>query len=177
MEAALSYEQLPLFRRLPIPRGAEPHRRRSRLRRAIAAAVAWVQAEFAFVLRPLEPIAPEIPPDDAFDFPERRVISAAQAEPVRTTAPASIFALAASVKASGRPDFAPSGPAPLPSVAVERRHGLVRNVGAMYPAGRWTPEKEEAERARRARQRPPKPTAAAKTRGKKVRAWDGESFE
>lgn len=167
---------MPLFRRLPIPAGAKtPRRRRCPVRRAVAAVCAWVQAEFSFVLRTLEPIAPEIPPDDAFDFPERRVISARQAEPVKTRAPASIFAFAAACgHVGGRmPAFQPSAPAPLHSVAVQRADGVIRNVGAMYPAGRWTPEKQEAERARRARQRPPKPTAAAKTRGKKVREWDG----
>jgi hypothetical protein len=37
-----------------------------------------------------------------------------------------------------------------------------------------TTEWQERELARRARQRPPKPTFKAKTRGRKVRAWDGE---
>lgn len=171
---------MPLFRRLPIPAGAKtPRRRRCPVRRAVAAVCAWVQAEFSFVLRTLEPIAPEIPPDDAFDFPERRVISARQAEPVKTRAPASIFAMAGMLRSArpARPAFAVSAPAALPAVAVERREGVTRIVGAMYPAGRWTPEKEEAERIRRAKQRPPKPTAAAKTRGKKVREWDGEASE
>ena len=39
------------------------------------------------------------------------------------------------------------------------------------------PRLEEAERIRRAKQRPPKPTRAAKTRGRKVREWDGEVAE
>lgn len=174
MEAALPYEQLPLFRRLPIPRGAKPWRRRSPVRRAIAAAVAWVQAEFAFVLRALDP---PIPTDDEFDFPQHRVVAAAELPPPVTRAPTSIFAMAATIKAARRTAFSESRPAPLPAVHVQRAHGITRVTGAQYPAARWTQEKAEAERARRAKQRPPRPTAAAKTRGKKVREWDGEGGE
>lgn len=177
MEATLTHEQLPLFRRLQIPRGAKPHRRRSPVRRAFAAAFAWVQAEFSFVLRTLEPPAPV---DDAFDFPEHRVVSAADAPPPVTRAPASIFAMAATYLKGQPPrryDFKPSEPGRLAASAVERAAGVTRVVGAQYPAARWTPEKEEAERIRRAKQRPPKPTAGAKSRGKKVREWDGEGAE
>lgn len=173
MEATLTHEQLPLFRRLPIPRGAEPHRRRSPMRRAVAAVSAWVQQEFRFVLRTLERDV-----DDEFDFPEHRIVSAAEAPPPETTAPASIFALAASYmkrRPARRYDFEPTTrPGPLPTVAVERTDGVTRVAGAQYPSNRWTEEKEEAERARRARQRPPKPVKAARTRGEKVREWDGE---
>lgn len=178
MEAALPYEQLPLFRRLPIPRGAQPYRRRSPVRRAIAAAFAWVQAELEFVLRTLDP--PD-PADDEFDFPEHRIVSAADVPPPVTRAPASIFAMAATYlkgKPARRYDFTPqtTRPAALP-VQVERAAGVTRVVGAQYPAARWTEEKAEAERIRRAKQRPPKPTAKAKSRGKKVREWDGEGGE
>lgn len=177
MEAALPYDQLPLFKRLPIPRGAQPRRRRSPVRRAFDAAVAWAQAEFAFVLRTLEPPTPV---DDAFDFPEHRVIAAADAPPPVTRAHASIFAMAATFmkgQPSRRYDFdATTRPGALP-VQVERAAGVTRVVGAQYPACRWTEEKAEAERIRRAKQRPPKPSARAKSRGKKVREWDGEGVE
>lgn len=176
MEAALPYDQLQLFKRLPIPRGAQPRRRRSPVRRALAAAVAWAQAEFAFVLRTLDPPTPV---DDEFDFPEHRIVSAADAPPPVTRAPSSIFALAATYlagKPARRYAFEPSRPAALP-VQVQRAEGVTKVVGAQYPAARWTPHKEEAERIRRAKQRPPKPTAKAKSRGKKVREWDGEGVE
>ena len=172
MEATLSHEQLPLFRRLPIPRGAQPWRRRSPVRRALAAAVAWVQAEFSFVLRTLETDA-----DDEFDYPEHRIVSATDAPPPVTTAAPSIFAMAATFiagKPARRYDFQPSAPGRLAASAVERAAGVTRVVGAQYPAARWTEEKAEAERVRRAKQRPPKPTKAARTRGEKVRAWDGD---
>lgn len=174
MGAALAYEQPPLFGRPP--RRAKPKRRRSPLIRIIERVIGWVQLELALPDPPPPSLGPDA--DDEFDFPVRRVVPAAEAEPVKTRAVASIFALAASIRRpAGRPAFAASAPAPLQAVAVVRSEGVTRHVGAMYPAGRWTPEKEEAERARRARQRPPKPTAAAKTRGKKVREWDGEAME
>lgn len=175
MEAALPYEQLPLFRRPPA--SAKRKRRRSRLLVVIERVIGWVQLELGLPDPPaiVDPFA-----DDPFDFPERRIVKASEAQPVRTRAPASIFALAASLRGQPkppRPAFVPSAPAPLPAVAVERTGGVTRIVGACYPAGRWTEEKAEAERVRRAKQRPPKPTAAAKTRGKKVREWDGEAME
>ena len=177
MEATLGYEQLPLFRRLPSPRGAKRKRRRSRLVIFIERVIGWVQLDLQLP-EPIDPFA-----DDEFDFPVRRFIVAASAQPPRSKAAASIFQLAALIagKHKGRKPaqaaFVPSAPIGLHAVAVERAGGVVRTVGAMYPAGRWTPEKEEAERARRAKQRPPKPTAAAKTRGRKVREFDGEVFD
>lgn len=177
MGAALAYEQLPLFRGLP-PGGPQRKRRRSRLLAMLDRVVHWVQLELHLPER--QPVhEPEDPDDDEWDHPVRRIVSATEATPIRTRAPASIFAMAGMLRSArpARPAFAVSAPAALPAVAVERREGVTRIVGAMYPAGRWTPEKEEAERVRRAKQRPPKPTAAAKTRGKKVREWDGEASE
>lgn len=165
MEAALSHEQLPLFRRW-IPQRAKPKRRR--LLAAISRIVGWVQLEFTFQTREDD--------DDAWDFPVRRIVRATDAEPIRSRAPASIFDFAARLASSRRkpPEAQDSQPAKLPAVAVHRANGTTRIVGGMYPANRWTPEKEEAERIRRAKQRPPKPPKAAKTRGRKVREWDGE---
>jgi len=57
-------------------------------------------------------------------------------------------------------------------IVVEIADGVTRTVGAAYPA-RWTPEDEERERLRRAKQRPPKPTKQAKTRGHKLLDWIG----
>jgi len=70
----------------------------------------------------------------------------------------------------------PFEPAPVAREGTERSFGLVRAVGTRYPSHRWNAEREEQEQARRARQRPPRPVRAAKTRGKKVRAWDGEDL-
>lgn len=57
---------------------------------------------------------------------------------------------------------------------AQRDAGTTRVIGGQYPADRWTAEREAHELARRARQRPPRPTRKARTRGRKVRAWDGE---
>lgn len=179
MEAALSHEQLPLFRRLAQPRGARHKRRRSRIIVFIERVIGWVQLELGLP----EPVDPDA--DDDYDFPRHRVIAAAEAEAARTVAAPSIFALAARIAAKSKraagqhrvPAFVPSAPGGLHSVAIERRDGITRNVGAMYPAGRWTPEKEEAERVRRAKQRPPKPTRQARTRSAKLLGMIGEADE
>lgn len=52
--------------------------------------------------------------------------------------------------------------------ACVRDGGTTRCVGGQYPADRWTVEREAQERARRARQRPPRPVKKARTRGKKL---------
>lgn len=120
--------------------------------------------------------------DTAYDFPTRRRTVAGRDPAPRTTGAASIFALAAGVRLEAarkggvprRPKAsrAPS-PAPAPPlIRVEREDGRVRVV-RLRPEE--TDEWAERERLRRARQRPPKPTKAAKSRGKKVRAWDGEA--
>lgn len=157
--------QLPLFRRLPHPRGAKRKRRRSRLVIFVERVIGWVQLELGLP-EPVDPYA-----DDDYDFPRHRIIAAADGDALHTSAAPSIFALAARIAAKTRRGPAaacvPSQPASLHSVSIERAAGITRHVGGMYPAGRWTAEKEEAERVRRAKQRPPKPTAAAK--GKRSR--------
>jgi hypothetical protein len=168
-------EQLPLFKCLPVPRGAQPWRRQSRLRKAAAAFAQWAQLEFRFILRRLTNNS-----DDEFDFPQQRVLTAAERPPPKTRAPASIFAFADRLAKGPRvraPSYAASVPGALHAVSVERSGSVTRVVGAAFPSNRMTPEKEEAERARRARQRPPKPTRGAKTRGRKVREWDGEAMD
>ena len=115
--------------------------------------------------------------DSEFDFPRHQVMPAEAAPRPETQAPVSIFALAAMVKASGlraRGRFgAAQGFAPAP-YRVERDGDCTRVVRLRHDE---TPEWAEKEQARRARQRPPKPTQRAKTRGKKVRKWDGEATD
>lgn len=50
---------------------------------------------------------------------------------------------------------------------VDLGSGRTKVVGANYPP-RWTEADHERERVRRAKQRPPKPTRKAKTRGRKL---------
>lgn len=49
-----------------------------------------------------------------------------------------------------------------------REEGVTRCIGAAYPSNRWTPERQEQEIARRARQKPPRPPKGAKTRSRKL---------
>lgn len=58
---------------------------------------------------------------------------------------------------------------------VVRRDGDVVRVSAITE--QETPEWQAREAARRARQVVPKPSGRAKTRGAKVREWDGETVE
>lgn len=139
------------------------------------------------------PATPPLPVDDGgdadacadevntpWDFPARSVVAAVDLPPPKTAAVASIWGMAALVasvkgmKAQGRFGAATWFVASSPSPAVVREGAVVRVTGARYPADRMTEAKEEAERQRRARQKPPKPSKKARTRGKKVRQWDGE---
>lgn len=52
----------------------------------------------------------------------------------------------------------------------ELQDGKTINVGTAYPADRMTPEKASAELARRAKQRPPRPTSAFKRMSTKLQA-------
>lgn len=125
--------------------------------------------------------APADEADDAFDYPVHRLVSAADAPPVPATGPSSIFDVEVLMRMSnamrlhGRTGHDEAFKAPVSEVV--RSNGSAKVVGASYPANRWTAEREEAERERRARQKPPKPSKAAKTRGKKVREWDGEGVQ
>ncbi len=59
---------------------------------------------------------------------------------------------------------------------IQPTRGVTRVEGAAYPS-RWTEADHHREEQRRARQRPPRPVAKAKTRGKVVRAADGEAVD
>lgn len=178
-----------LFADLPEPAPPAVPASRVALARRCRAAIAprrAVQMLLDFDDRDIGPVvAAQLgPDDDAWDFMARRRTVAGRDPAPRTTAPASIFALAAGVRAdAARKGGAPrkpkaaraSAPAPSPPlIKVEREAGRVRVV-RLRPDE--TEEWAERERLRRARQRPPKPTKAAKSRGKKVRAWDGEAVE
>jgi hypothetical protein len=166
--------QMLLFKRLPIPKDAVQQHRRRVVAACVLAIDPWPQLAFVFRLRELERDI-----DDAFDFPQHRALAAADAPAPETRAPASIFELAAMVKASGlraRGRFGgPSPDAPAKRLTVQRADGVVKVVGAAYPANRWDEERFEQERLRRARQKPPKPTRKAKTRSKKLLELIGDT--
>ena len=118
---------------------------------------------------------PDPDADTPFDYPERRTVQAADAKPVKTKAARSIWD--AAVNGFGGAGFA-MVLAEMPLYRVERGPGVVRVVRLQHDE---TPEFQAKETARREGQRfkcpPPRPTKGAKTRGKKVRAWDGEGTE
>lgn len=167
--------QLMLFADLPEPQSAADHPpRRSRMctpwRVAVAALLPLLQRPLSWRLRELETDM-----DTEFDIPRRAVHPAAALPPPETKAPRSIFDLAAQFRGVPRVRFREQAPVKLPSTyRVEREAGRVRVIRVRPEE---TEERIEQERQRRARQRPPRPTAKAKTRGKKVRAWDGETIE
>jgi hypothetical protein len=120
---------------------------------------------------------PTLDAENAVWGSRRRTVDARYAEPLAPGAPASIWAMAkaasdalrkggrfgaaAGFKASaplfkGRPVVTPAAP------------GVTKVQGSRYPANRWTDERAEQEKARRARQKPPKPVRGARTRGKKL---------
>lgn len=171
--------QMLLFTDLPIPAAtpAPPQPRPQRpWRIAVQALACLLQLPIRAPLRDLE--RDDIPEPG----PVHRIVSAADAEPLKVIPVSSIFGLAATFKglqrgrfgaAQADEDAPPKEPAPY---RVERSWADgVHRVIRQRPEE--TAEWQEREARRRAKQRPPKPTAKAKTRGKKVRAWDGEGVE
>lgn len=92
----------------------------------------------------------------------RRVVQAATASPLRVSGPASIFDMAnttpLTVRMERKSDVQQF-------TRVERSSGTVRCVRILEQD---TSEWQQREAARRARQRPPKPTAKAKTKSRKL---------
>ena len=169
--------QMSLFAELSPPTDAAPTPTR-RLRMAVVCT--WRQA-VTVLLWLKQPALPmplrtlDSDTDTAFDFPRRALVKAVEVPPVVTRAPSSIFTMADAMKAAkvlhkhGRFGAA-AGFKPAP-YRVERDGDRVRVVRLLPEE---THEWKERERARRARQRPPKPPKGARTRGAKVRQWDGE---
>ena len=165
--------QMLLFTDLPIPTAppASPLPKPDRPWRVA------VQALACLLQLPIRAPLRELDRDDlAEPAPVHRIVSAADAPPVQTVAVSSIFGLAATVQSLKRGRFGTAEqfePAPY---RVERSYadGTLRVIRQRPEE---TQEWQDRERARRAKQRPPKPSAKAKTRGKKVRAWDGEGEE
>ena len=170
-----------LFADLPIPsalpKAPRPKRRRkARGRQRKRHAVQLVLDFWARDVPGRPTVAPLDDEDTAFDFPQHCRSVAGHKPPPATTAAASIWDLAAMPRALPRrrsPGASIEAPAP-PAYRVERDAGRVRVV-RLRPEE--TEEWIERERVRRAKQRPPRPSKGAKTRGKKVRAWDGEAVE
>lgn len=179
-----------LFAELPIPEDAAEHlARRSRM------CVPWFLAvqvlrrygarrpkprpdpeQLPLVIKLREPERDDVPEP----MPVHRTVSAAEAEPLRQLGVSSVFGMAdAALAAKALRQFGRFGAAQASEPApyrVERSYadGSTRVIRQRPEE---TEEWQERERVRRAKQRPPKPTAKAKTRGKKVRRWDGEEHD
>jgi hypothetical protein len=108
--------------------------------------------------------------DDDDDMPIQRVVPAGTEAPPITRAPISIFAIQQVLRAckqsrKAKADIVRGEP----TKVLETAAGVTRIIGRGYPSDRLTAEKKEQELARRARQRPPKPTKKARTKSKKLR--------
>lgn len=113
-------------------------------------------------------------------WPVRHVlIAASKAKPPFTRGLPSVFALgelgtrpAANTNwpVAGGPGARAAGP-DRRFTAAAHYSGGTRCTGGQYPSDRWTPERAEKERARRAKQRPPKPTRGAKSKSTKLRRF------
>jgi len=112
----------------------------------------------------------EIPVDDVDEYPPAHLIfPAGDRPPPKTVAVRTVFELA-SADAGLRllEGFRHERPAAgARSVMCLRIEGVTRHVGAAYPV-RWTPEDDEREKQRRARQKPPRPSKKARSRSKKL---------
>ena len=167
-----------LFPDLPMPAAALPTLRYPRQpvpwRVAVRAALsALLQIPIRAPLRALD--RDDAPSAD--DKPIQRIVSAAEAPRVKTVALSSIFntqdvrAAVETLRKSGRFGDAAGF---TPTTRIERDGDRVRLFRIPVQD---TAEWQEKERIRRAKQRPPRPTKQATTRGKKVRKWDGETVE
>lgn len=112
----------------------------------------------------------------ANEVPVHMVTSAAERPLPATTSPSSVWALAAGMKGTPQANHGVEAAA-APSVSVQRQDGVTSCAGHSYPQ-REPPEVAiERERERRARQTPPRPTAAYTTRSKKLRRLIGDGDE
>lgn len=100
-----------------------------------------------------------------------RIVRANDAPPLarEIQAPMSVFSLATSMfKLRSKAIATPAPKAGKYASRVQPTKGVLRVEGAAYPA-RWTAEDYKREEQRRARQRPPRPVAKARTKSEKLR--------
>ena len=162
--------QMLLFADLPIP-AATPAPLKPRPQRpwkiAVQALACLLQLPIRAPLRDL----------DRDDIPEpgpvHRIVKAADAEPLKVIPVSSIFGLAATVRSMKAGRFSAPERSDLPPLLVQRDYAT-GSVRVIRQRPEDTAEWQEKERARRAKQRPPKPTRKAKTRSKKLLELIGE---
>ena len=115
--------------------------------------------------------------DEIDDCPVLRVLVPAAGLAIPATrAPRSVFEFVPVTKPKRQDKNAePISPSYAGRVSVASSESGLKVVGMAYPSARWTQERADKEQARRARQRPPKPTF--KSKSKKLRIADGEDNE
>lgn len=104
-----------------------------------------------------------------------RIVRARDAAPLAPTirTPVSVFNLATSMlKLRSKTAATPTPKAGKYASRMQPTKGVLRVEGAAYPA-RWTAEDYKREEQRRARQRPPRPVAKARTKSEKLIALLG----
>jgi hypothetical protein len=128
-------------------------------------------------------LEPDDEADTAFDFPRHSWLTHDQLPPMPAAVakvPRSVFDLATidarPVALLKTPELPPTADRVNPQ-RYAGPLGALRVNGCRYPSNRWTDERVECERIRRAKQRPPKPTKLVKTRSKKLRDLIGNQFD
>lgn len=155
--------QLLLFVDLPVPE-IEPRPRVRRKRPQLTRSL-WQQLQLTLVTVRAK-AAKDHDADTEYDYPAHRIVSAASLPAPAFSAPRSVFDLASFGIVSGMT----SCPAAQVHRRVIREDGITRHVAMRYQD---TQEWADKEQARRARQRPPKPTKGAKTMSGKLRELVG----
>jgi len=157
--------QLLLFVDLPVPE-IEPRPRVRRKRPQLTRSL-WQQMELTLVaVRAKAAKQADSDADTEFDYPAHRIVSAASLPAPAFSAPRSVFDLASFGIVSGITQCQ----AAQVHRKVIREDGITRHVAMRYQD---TQEWADKEQARRARQRPPKPTKGAKTMSGKLRELVG----
>lgn len=165
--------QLDLFDREPAAAAPAPRRR---LAARVAAFVRWVQLD---LLSPswLNRSDGEPVDDDPFVAAPvvHRTVLALDAAPPQTTGIRSVFDMAASVLSKPpRAAQKPAEPEPPRYGRTVREGGVTRHIAMRYDE---TAEWAEKERARRARQKVPRPSKAIRTRSRKLLELVGQGTD
>lgn len=113
----------------------------------------------------------------AQEVPVRAVTAAAERPLPETTSPSSVWELAAGMEGARQVRYPAEAAAAPPPLSIERQDGTTSCTGHSYPQREPPDVTAERERERRARQTPPRPTAAYITRSKKLRRLLGGGNE
>ena len=105
--------------------------------------------------------------EDIDDTPVVHLLVPAAGQPIpATVAPRWVFEFVPAGTRPGRQDKSqePVSAGYAGRVSVASSESGLKVIGAQYPSARWTQDRADREQARRARQRPPKPTFKSRSR-------------